>query len=132
MSAPKKVLAIGLDPAFADLSAFPTLTPELVRFYIDQQIERIQQSGFETDSCLVDRGESAEKVVETALRAQRYDCIVLGAGLREPPDLLLLFEKILNIVHRLAPDSRIVFNTTPADSAEAVQRWLSPDQGILE
>lgn len=127
MPSPKKVLAIGLDPSFADLSAFPTLTPELVRAYIDQQIERIRQTGFEVDSCLIDRGQSAGKLLETALRAKRYDCVLLGAGLREPPDLLLLFENVLNIVHRLAPDSRIAFNTTPADSAEAVQRWLPPD-----
>jgi len=29
-------------------------------------------------------------------------------------------------VHRLAPNARICFNTTPADSAEAVQRWVKP------
>ena len=127
MSLSKKVLAIGLDPAFADLSAFPTLTVELVRAYVDQQIERVRQSGFEVDSCLVDRGESAVEMVETALRAKRYDCVLLGVGLREPPDLLRLFEKILDIVHRLAPDSRIAFNTSPADSAEAVRRWFPPD-----
>jgi hypothetical protein len=121
----RNVLAIGLNPAFADLSAFPALTPELVRVYIGQQIERINQAGFETDSCLVDRGESAVEVIETALRARRYDCVLFGAGLREPPDLLPLFEKLLNLVHRLAPDSRIAFNTTPADSVEAVRRALS-------
>jgi hypothetical protein len=39
---------------------------------------------------------------------------------------LLLFEKIVNLVHSLAPDAKICFNTTPADTAEAVQRWIEP------
>lgn len=31
------VLAVGLDPAFADFTKFPNLTPELIRAYIDEQ-----------------------------------------------------------------------------------------------
>jgi alpha-galactosidase/6-phospho-beta-glucosidase family protein len=49
---------------------------------------------------------------------------VIGAGLRVPPERLMLFEKILNHVHRLAPRASICFNTNPADTTEAVQRWL--------
>ena len=123
---PKKaVLAIGLDPVFADLSAFPQFTPELVRQYIDAQIERIRALGYDVESCLVDRGETAEAVIEAALRSRRFDCVVIGAGLREPPENLLLFEKVLNLIHALAPTAKIAFNTTPADTAEAVQRWVS-------
>lgn len=120
----KHVLAIGVDPLFADLSAFPDFTPELIRAFIDEQIDRLRSLGCIVDSCLVDLGATAEQVVETRLRSGSYDCIVLGAGLREPPELLLLFEKILNLVHRLAPESRIAFNTTPADTAEAALRWI--------
>jgi hypothetical protein len=118
------VLAIGIDPVFADLSAFPSLTPDLVRAYIDEQIGQVRSQGYAVDTSLVDTGTTAEQVVEVALRAKSYDCIVLGAGLREPPDLLLLFEAIINAVHRPAPDSRITFNRTPADTAEAARRWI--------
>jgi hypothetical protein len=34
--------------------------------------------------------------------------------------------KVLNLVHRLAPRASICFNTTPADTAEAVRRWIDP------
>ncbi|MBX5463279.1 MAG: hypothetical protein IRZ28_19585 [Steroidobacteraceae bacterium] len=118
------VLAIGLDPRFADLSAFPQLTPELVRDYIDAQIDRVRQAGYDVESCLIDRGETAEAVVERALRSKRYDCIVIGAGLREPPALLMLFEKVINLVHILAPQARISFNTNPQDTLDAVRRWF--------
>ncbi|WP_019832387.1 hypothetical protein [Sphingomonas sp. PR090111-T3T-6A] len=121
------MLAIGLDPSFADLSAFPTLSVDLVRAYIDDQIDRLRANGLDTDSCLVDRGESAERVIEQALQSKRYDCIVIGAGLRQPPELLPLFEKVINLVHQLAPHSRIAFNSTPADTLEAVQRWMAVD-----
>ena len=61
-----------------------------------------------------------------ALRARSYDCVVVGAGLRKPRERLLLFEKVLNLIHRLAPNAAISFNTTPTDTAEAVRRWIKP------
>jgi hypothetical protein len=122
----KRVLAIGIEPGSADYSAFPQLTPELVRSYIEAQLLRLRDLGYEVTSCLIDLDETAEAAVTAALRDERFDCIVIGAGLREPKARLLLFEKVLNLVHRLAPDAAICFNTTPADTAEAVQRWLGP------
>lgn len=120
------VLAIGIDPSFADFTAFPHLTPELVRNYIDAQIEQLRAEGFEADRCLIDLGTTAEQVVTTALQSKGFDCIVIGAGLREPPLRLPLFEKVINLVHALAPKARICFNTTPADTVEAVRRWVEP------
>ncbi len=120
----KSVLAIGLDPAVVDFSAFPGLTPELVRAYIDAEIGRLGDLGYATESCLTDLGDTALQVVEQALRSRPFDCIVIGAGLREPPERLLLFERVLNLVHRLAPGSAIAFNTNPGDTAEAAQRWV--------
>lgn len=93
----KTVLAIGLDPAFADLSAFPGVTAELVRSYVDAQIQKVGQSGYLVESCLVDNGPTAEHVVARALEARPFDCVLIGAGLRAAPDQFLLFEKILNL-----------------------------------
>jgi hypothetical protein len=120
------VLAIGIEPAFADFAAFPQLTPEMIRGYIDAQIERLRALGYEAESCLIDLGDAAEAVAAAALQSKRFDCVVIGAGLREPPPRLMLFEKIINLVHRLAPHASICFNTTPADTAEAVLRWVRP------
>jgi hypothetical protein len=122
----KSVLAIGIEPAFADFAAFPQLTPELIRSYIDAQIEQLRALGFDAESCLIDLGETAEEVTATALKANSFDCVVIGTGLREPAPQLLLFEKIINLVHAHAPAARICFNTNPADTAEAVQRWITP------
>jgi hypothetical protein len=124
--APPAVLAIGLDPRFADFSAMPQLTPELIRAYIEAEIGRVRALGFEVQSCLIAPEEGAEAEIETILRARRFACVVIGAGLREPPRHFLLFEKILNLVHRLAPDACIAFNSTPADTTEAIRRWVTP------
>ena len=122
----KHVLAIGIEPGQADYSAFPQLTPEFVRNYIEAQLVRLADLGYEVTSCLIDPDKTAEASVATALREQTFHCVVIGAGLREPKERLVLFEKVLNLVHSLAPDAAICFNTTPADTAEAVQRWVEP------
>ncbi len=117
------VLALGLDPNFVDLSQMPGLTAELVRSFIDSQLNRIRELGYEVDSCLVDSGNTAESVLKDRLTKRAYDCVMIGAGLRAP-EQLILFERLLNVVHAHASKAKICFNTTPADSAEAVQRWV--------
>ena len=119
----KRVLALGLDPKFVSPEQLQGLSPELVRSYIDSQLERVWAMCYELRSCLVDIGETAERVVEAELDARRFDCVLFGAGLRAK-EHLLLFEKLLNLVHARAPLAKICFNSTPADSAEAVQRWV--------
>jgi hypothetical protein len=119
----KSVLALGLDPAFVDLSQMPGITPELVLRFIEAQLDRLRDEGYDVDPCLVDLGETAEAVTEAHLAAREFDCVMIGAGLRAEPQLLL-FEKLLNLVHARAPQAKICFNSTPADTTEAVKRWV--------
>jgi hypothetical protein len=87
---------------------------------------KLRVAGYDVESCLIDLGETAEAVTAAALASRPLDCVVIGAGLREPPERLLLFEKILNLVHVHAPRAAVCFNTSPADTVEAVQRWVKP------
>lgn len=119
----RNVLALGLDPQFADFKDMPGLTPELVRAFIEQHVERIRAAGYKVDSCLVDSGDTAESVLNLLLESRTFDCVLIGAGLRATAQLPL-FEKLLNLVHAKAPQARLCFNSTPADSLEAVQRWV--------
>jgi hypothetical protein len=120
----KRVLAIGLDPEYADFTDLPGLTPAVVRAYIDAQVEEMRTLGYEVDSCLIDTGDHAALAVESVLRSRAFDCVVIGNGLRTPPAQFLLFERIVNVVHEHAPGSRIAFNTRPSDTAEAARRWI--------
>lgn len=60
------------------------------------------------------------------IRAAGYEVessVLIGAGVRAD-DQVRLFEKLLNLVHERAPKAKLCFNSTPADSLEAVQRWV--------
>ena len=117
------VLALGLDPLFVNSKSVAGMSPALVRAFIDSQLDRVRAGGYEVENCLVDLGETAEAVLTDKLRNRSFDCVLIGAGLRAP-EQSLLFEKLLNAVHALAGKAKICFNSTPADSLEAVQRWV--------
>lgn len=125
MQAKKNVLLIGLDPKRLDYTKLPfdeqTLSAALTA---DQ--ERLNNLGYRAEWCLVDLGETAEAVLEERLSAEKYDCILVGAGLRTIPAHFLLFERAMNLIHTRAPGAKLCFNTNPTDSAEAVQRWINP------
>ena len=110
--AKKTVLAIGIEPALADYQAMPGLTPELIRQYINVQMEQLRKLGYDVESCLIDLGETAEQAVTAALQSRKFDCIVIGAGLRLPPPRLPLFELVINLIHTHASQSA----KTPAGS----------------
>jgi hypothetical protein len=120
----KSVLAIGLDPAFADAAHLGSLSADAVRSFVTGQLELLQKRGYDVESCLLSPQAAAEQVLSGTLAARKFDCVLIGAGLRVDPSQLLLFEKVINLVHALAPAARICFNTSPGDSVEAVQRWL--------
>ena len=120
----KKVIAIGLDPAFADYTQFPELTVEKISAFIQSQLESLRKTGFEVESCLIGPEPAAAAEIEHRLTDNRFDCVMIGAGLRVPPEHMVLFEKIINTVHERAPGAKICFNTTPGDTVAAVQRWI--------
>ena len=99
--------------------------PKVVRAFIDSQFERIRGAG-------LTRWRAAWSISATrpqpssrsSCASRTFDCVMIGAGLRDPEQFVRLFEKLLNVVHALAPGAKICFNSSPADSAEAVQRWL--------
>ena len=123
---PKKVLAIGIDPAFVDFTTMPQYSVEMFRSYIDAELARVRALGYGVTSCLIDLGDTAEAVATKALQSEKFDCVLIGAGLRQPGERLILFERIVNLIHGLAPEASICFNTNPADSADAVRRWITP------
>jgi hypothetical protein len=117
------VLALGLDPAFVDPKEIAGFTADQVRAFIEAQLERVRAAGYAVQNCLVDLGETALDVTARALASHSFDCVMFGAGLRAPAQLIL-FEKLLNIVHTQAPDAKLCFNSSPADTVAAVRRWV--------
>jgi|SRR5215469_4983673 len=123
----KSVLVIGLDPTLIDFSQpgyMEGMDATKVLDGLKSSEDELTGLGYSVQMCSIDFGETAEAVVQSQLKQKRFDCILIGAGVRTVPSNFLLFEKLVNVVHAHAPQARLCFNTKPSDTAEAVKRWL--------
>ena len=121
----KKILLVGLDPTGFDYpnSAFPHLNAEIVMKGLNGDLANLNSQGYDAHMVLIDPDADPMQALSKAL-VEQYDCILLGAALRTTPKYFLLFEQAINLVHKSAPNSLLCFNTGPADSLAAVQRWI--------
>lgn len=128
--AKKKVLLIGIDPKLIDpnLSTATGWDANRVRAAAQDANKRLVELGYELQSCLLDPRGTDESLVSDTLSREKFDCIMVGAGVRVLSQNTILFEKIMNTIHQKAPpSSKICFNTNPADTIEAILRWVNGD-----
>jgi hypothetical protein len=127
MTGEKSVLVIGLDPTLIDFAQpgyAPGMDANKVLAGLKSSEEELARLGYRVEMCLTDFGETAEAVVQRQLEQKSFDCILIGAGVRTNPNNFILFEKLINVVHKHAPQAKLCFNTLPSDTAAAVKRWL--------
>lgn len=124
----KTLLLVGLDPGVVDFSdpalAASNLDAAKLQAGLDAAEAELKALGYDASWVLTDRGETAEATVRARLTEAPCDCVLVGGGIRLIPAHFLLFEKLINVIHEHAAQARIAFNTNPADTAEAVRRWL--------
>jgi hypothetical protein len=124
-----RVLFVGQIPEtvdFTDPALPPGFSAEKINAGIAIAVEKLTALQWEADLCMIPPDESAGPMLEKRLESGVYDCVVIGAGLRLPPKSLALFERVINAVHKSAPNAFIAFNTRPEDTADAAARWLKP------
>ncbi len=122
-----RVLLLGYDPEtvdFSDPALPPGMTVEKIQAGIALAMRQFTERGWDGDVGYIRPDETAGPTVERLLASKTYDCVVIGAGVRLPPRGLMLFETVINAVHKTAPGTAIAFNTRPDDSADAAARWL--------
>ena len=122
-----RILFVGQKPEtvdFSDPSLPPGFDAQKINAGIAVAVEKIKVRGWEGETCMITPDAEGRAMLETALKAAVYDCVVIGGGLRIPPKSLPLFEMVVNTVHRVAPNSAIAFNTRPEDTADAAARIL--------
>jgi hypothetical protein len=123
-----RVLLLGYDPEtvdFSDPALPPGMTVEKINAGIAVAMKQFADRGWEADLGMIRPDETAVPTVERLLASKSYDCVIIGAGVRLPPRSLVLFEAVINAVHRAAPEASIAFNTRPDDSADAAARQLA-------
>ena len=127
MADQKWVMMVGLDPNLIDFSKPgypPGMTAAKVFAGLKSCEEELTRLGYGVQMCYHDFGQTAEAVVRDQLKQKRFDCVLIGAGVRTNPANFLLFEKLINVVHEHAPQAKLCFNQLPSDTAEAVKRWV--------
>lgn len=123
------ILFVGQKPEtvdFSDPSLPPGFDADKINAGIAIALDKIREHGWQGTTCMITPDAAGSAMLETALRDAAYDCVVIGAGLRLPAKSLGLFETVVNLVHKVAPNAAIAFNTRPEDTAEAAARQLSP------
>ena len=123
----KRVILIGFDPAtvdFSDPALPPGMTAEKVHAGVKVALADFAGRGWHPEVCYINPDDTAVPTVERCLASGVYDCVVIGAGVRLPPSKLVVFEAVVNAIHRAAPQAAIAFNTRPEDSAAAAARWI--------
>jgi len=127
-----RILLIGLNPDtvdFSDPSLPPGMTAEQAHAGIALSMKSFAERGWHADICYVTPDKSAAPTVTRMLASARFDCVVIGGGLRLPARNLEAFEAVVNAVRQAAPGVPIAFNTRPDNSAEAAARWLTGKNG---
>ena len=116
-----RVLLVGYDPEAVDYSnpAYPPGMIAEVSAGIALTLKQTTDRGWESDVCHIRPDKAAGQTAERHLASANYDCVVIGAGVRLPPQGLEIFEAVVNAIHRGAPGAIIAFNTRPEDSADA-------------
>ena len=128
MNTSNKVLIVGIDPklidfASAEFAAFPGLTAEKVEMGIKGSIAQLNELGYEAELCWTDFGATAIQKVDKALSDTKFDCVLIGAGIRVMNSNLELFQTLINLIASHNSKPGICFNSNPADTAAAVLRW---------
>jgi hypothetical protein len=122
----KTVLIIGAHPSLIDFSApnAPPLSAEKVMDGLNASRDRLNSLGHDARILLTGEASTIEAEVSKALKERQADVIVIGAGLRTLPPMAEHFERLINVLHRLAPHSKLAFNSRPDDSDVAALRHL--------
>jgi hypothetical protein len=87
-------------------------------------LEKLTGMGYPAEKFFIDNGATDFSGLIRQLQNNAYGGIVIGNGIRSLTANFLLFEQLINLVHEHAPKSKIIFNTLPTDTDQAVKRWL--------
>ncbi len=118
-STKKKIALVG----FSHLSNITDLTAEKIHAALIANVEAINKKGHDCQLIYVDPNDF-NSTAALVKELPTLDIVLIGAGVRTLPPFFLYFEKLINLIHEnCRPSTRICFNTSPFDTADAVARW---------
>ncbi|MGW5103257.1 hypothetical protein [Streptomyces sp. NPDC004100] len=118
------VLVIGYDP-----QAIPGVDAPALRTALEKEMSRFAEHGIDAAMTLVVFDETAEETLTTSLDARPWDVVVVGGGIRKTEALLPLFERIVNLIRRHAPQARRQRGRGTASALTRRRTALTPPAG---
>jgi len=121
-----KFLIIGVAPDLVDFTD-PTIPKGLTPADIQKGLEAAQADiaaiGASASLCMITNNPlESNALIQGCLTNSTYEGIIIGNAIRSGLKSFSLFEMVMNIVNRKAPNSKIGFNQSPKDSAEVAKR----------
>ena len=125
-----RVLPLGLDPEtvdYSDPALPPGMTAEKVHAGIAVAMRQFAERGWEADVGMIRPDETAGPTIERHLASKSYDCVVLGGGVRLPPQNLSYSKSSSTLFVRLRQARRLPLTQDPT-----IAPMLPPDGWRLE
>jgi hypothetical protein len=122
-----RVLVIGYAPEdvdFSDPAIPPDMNAKKVAHGIAEDMEKFHARGWDADHLPIFAKSDLRKCVLDQVKKHKYDCIVIGGGVRLTTKRIPQLEVVVNAVREGAPTVPIAFNAGPEYSSEAAARWV--------
>ena len=104
--------------------------PQFVKAQLTALEEQMRQQGVNFELVGATPDECVDKLKQVLSgHSNRVDGVVIGNGFRSSGELTVQFEQLVNLVRERAPSAKLLFNTTPADTIDAVRRWFPIESG---
>jgi hypothetical protein len=126
-AAPKaRILAIGIPAAPKDRPDMAHMTGEMVAKHTILNREIFRNAGYDFRSMGVSGRVGFEKgdfeAIKDVLEAWQPDVFCVGYGLRSVSEFTDLFERVVEAVRELSPNTKLAFPSAPDDTMDAVRR----------
>jgi hypothetical protein len=123
-----RILLVGIDPDLVDFTA-PEVPPGMnagtIRRGIRAALDDFAVAGHDPHHLYIPLDPADQQLLSGKLATERFDCIVIGGGVRIPPSNLLLFEAVLNTIARAPSPPAIALVGHPGEATAAVARVLN-------
>jgi hypothetical protein len=106
---------------FSDPALPPGMTAEKVHAGVKVALSDFAGRGWQGEVCFINPDETAVPMVERCLAGDVYDCVVIGGGVRLPPNRLVLFEAVGQVYGLCEPECKSPYLES-ANSRESGRR----------
>ena len=118
---------------FIVLMGLPRNAPNIPQFVKAELIaleEQMRQKGINFELVGASPDTCVDKLKQVlSSHNNTVDGVVIGNGFRSSGELTVQFEQLVNVVRERAPTAKLLFNTTPADTMDAIRRYFPIDNG---